>query len=170
VALVAGAELRAHGHVEASLDVYRQAVDWLREDLLRDGESFSTRLRLARALYGAESWAEAQEEAEALLAQEPEGLAVLGLLGCASARAGDTTRAREAMNRLSGLDRPDQPAENLYQMATIAAVLGRNDEAMRLLYRAYDEGVPHGLRLHQDMSFESLREREDFIALVTPKG
>ena len=170
IAVMAGAELRAHGHLEASRSVFRQATEWLRDDLVRNGDAFQTRFQLARALYGAEAWAEAQEEAEVLLGQDPESLRVLGLLGCAGARRGDTILAEEMMNRLSGMDLPYRPGENLYQMATIAAVLGRNDEAAKLLYESFAHGLPHGLRLHQDMNFEPLRERPEFIALVTPKG
>ncbi|MGW8267652.1 MAG: TPR end-of-group domain-containing protein, partial [Longimicrobiales bacterium] len=102
--------------------------------------------------------------------EEPDEPEILGLVGCAAARLGDTLQAEASMDRLSGSSRPEGPRELYYQMATIAAVLGRPDEAMRLLYQAYSEGLPHGLQLHQDMNFESLREREDFIALVTPKG
>lgn len=170
VAVVAGVELRAHGHMDAATEVFHRAAGWLREDLLEDPGNSTTRWYLARALYGAEEWAEARELAEALLAEKPESLAALGLVGRTEARLGDTAHARETMERLSGMAHPYKPGENLYQMASIAAVLGRDDEAMRLLYQAYAAGVPHGLRLHQAMDFEALRARDDFIALVTPKG
>jgi tetratricopeptide (TPR) repeat protein len=170
VALVAGTELRAHGYLDASRDIFHRAAEWLAAAPPGEALDSKQRFYLARALYGAERWAEAQEVAKTLLAESPADPSVLAMVGLTGARLGDSVLASEVMGRLSGMSRRDAPGEHLYLMASLSAVLGRPDEAMRLLYQAYREGFPHGLRLHQDMDLESLREREDFRALGTPKG
>jgi DNA-binding SARP family transcriptional activator/tetratricopeptide (TPR) repeat protein len=170
VAVVAGTELRAHGHLDSSRDVFNRAAEWLKDGLAGDGLDSTEQHYLAEALYGAERWAEAREVSMSLLADSPEDLSALGMVGLTGARLGDSALASGVIDRLSGMSRRDAPGEHRYLMASISAVLDEPDEAMRMLYGAFREGFPHGLRLHRDMNFESLREREDFRALVTPKG
>jgi len=170
VAVMAAVELRAHGHMAASKEVFHRAAGWLKESLSENGSDAGNRLYLARALYGLEQWPEAKAVAEDLLADQPESLATLGMVGLTAARTGDPVLAGQVIDRLSGMVQPHRAGEHLYQMACISAVLGRQDEAMRLLYQASREGLPHGLRLHHDMDLEALRARGDFVALVTPKG
>ncbi len=170
VAVVAAVELRAHGYIAASKEAFSRATGWLEEGVRENGDDTWNRLYLARALYGLEQWHAANAVAEALLADQPDNVLALRLLGLTYARLGDSIAVGEAVDRLSGMAQPFGAGDHLYQMASIAAVLGRHDEAMRLLYQAFREGLPHGLRLHQDMDLESLRTREDFQALVTPRG
>ena len=169
-ALVAGAELREHGFLDEARDAFDRAAEWLTSGLPPEGLDSTARLHLAEALYGAERWAEAQEISISLLEESPEDLSALGILGLTGARLGDSVLASEIIDRLSGMSRPADPGEHLYLMASISAILEKPEEAMRLLYQAFAEGFPHGLRLHQDLNFELLREREDFRALVSPKG
>jgi hypothetical protein len=168
--VAAGMELRAHGYPEAAQRVFNETAEWLQRSLVEEQRNGRKRLDLARALYGAERWVEAQEIATALLSEEPGDPTLLGLLGCTAARMGNAVRAEAFMDRLTREVGPRRIDERHYQMATIAAVLGRHDEAVGLLQRAYSEGYPHGIELHRDMNFEPLREREDFIALLTPWG
>lgn len=169
VSLLIGAELRAHGSPEAARAAFELAAE-AAPGSLGEGAGPAEGLFRARALYGAERWAEAYEVARALLDATPDDLSALGMVGLTAARLGNVAEASAAQSRLSALARPDSPGEHLYLTAAISAVLGRPDEAMRSLYRAYGEGFPHTLRLHRDMDFECVRERADFRALVTPKG
>ena len=86
------------------------------------------------------------------------------------ARLGDSVLAAEVMNQLEGMPRRNAPGAHTYLRASIAAVLGRSEEAMRLLRQASDEGQPHTNWLHRDMNLESLKAREDFRAFVALKG
>jgi DNA-binding SARP family transcriptional activator/tetratricopeptide (TPR) repeat protein len=169
-ALEAGMELRAHGFPDAARDAFNQAVGWLTVGAARDALDPGKRIQLAKALYGAERWAEAQEVAAAALKEDPEDQSALGIVGLTGARLADSVLALESMDRLSGMSHGGERWERIYLMASISAVLGQGDEAMRLLYQAFDEGHPHGLHLHRDMNLETLRDREDFQALVAPKG
>ncbi len=169
-ALVAGAELREHGFVNESKDAFNRATEWLTTGPPAEEWIQPEGLHLAEALYGAERWVEAHAVVKRLLEESSEDLSALGMVGLTAARSGDSVRASEVIDRLSDMNPPYAAGENLYLMASISAVLGRPDEAMSVLYRAFEEGFPHGLRLHSDMNFESLRERDDFRALVRPKG
>lgn len=170
VAVVAGMELRAHGYLQESREVFDQAAEWLAEVAPQEETGTRARALLARALYGAERWSEAREVAGALLAESPNDLEALGMAGLAAARQGDSVAVSEVIDRLSGMPRRLARSEPLYLLASINAVLGQTDDGMRFLRQAYAEGKPHGLRLHRDMNLETLRGREDFRALLAPKG
>ena len=66
--------------------------------------------------------------------------------------------------------RRDRPSQHLYTRARIAALLGKPDEAMRLLQNTLSGGMPYVIDLHRDMDLESLRERVDYQELMRPKG
>lgn len=170
VAVVAASELRAHGYLEVSKEIANQAAEAISGGSAAEALDATDRLHLAQALYGAGRWEEALEAANGLLRDSPDDLAALGLVGASGARLGDFSLASGVMDRLSATPRRNAPGEHLYLMACIAAVMGREDEAVDLLYRAYGAGLHHSLRLHSDMDLESLRGREDFQALVKPKG
>ncbi len=177
----AGEELRAHGFRQASIEVFEVAVEVLvgqvgGEANLRSyspGDKvppLSHRLDLAKALYGAERFDEAQGVALPLVGESTEGLFALGLVGAAAARLGDRELANETDGRLAAISRPGRPWESLYLRARIAAVLGEPEEAMRHLREAVASGLRHGDSIHREMDFESLRDRMDYQALVRPKG
>ena len=65
-----------------------------------------------------------------------------------------------------------RPRKGDYQgnLTRIAAVLGRRDEAMRLLRQAFTEGLGHGIWLHCDPDFGSLRGFGPFDDLMRPAG
>jgi hypothetical protein len=175
---------REHGFLDASKDAFNRGSEWLTDGGPEEELGLKKWLYLAQALYGAERWEEANEVSVRLLAElkvagasayefqpwEPVDLAALGLVGLTAARLGDSILASEVMDQLAGMSRRETPGENLYLMASIPAVLDRPDEAMKMLFRAFSESFPHGLRLHSDMKLESLRAREDFRGLVAPKG
>jgi hypothetical protein len=155
----AGTELRAHGSLEASRDVFERAVAWLEARPAEESEEPGFRWELAHVLYGAERWEEALE-----LNRIRGTRAGVGL--CA-ARMGDTATALEISAQLAELDMPGNVQGLLIARASLAAVLGQHDEAMRLLREALLEGHYDA---HHDFDFESLWDREDFKELVRPKG
>ena len=54
--------------------------------------------------------------------------------------------------------------------ARIAAALGDRQQAVALLQRAFAEGRPFDMDVHQNMDFESLRDYPPFPDLLKPKG
>ena len=130
----------------------------------------SHRLDIARALYGAEKFSEAQDLALTLVGEDREGLTALALVGATAARLGDREMAIEIDGRLADVVLPGRPWDPLYLRARIAAVLGDPDEAMRLLAEAFSRGLRYWDTIHREMDFESLRERTDYQALMRPRG
>ena len=181
VMLAAGEELRAHGFPQASIEVFEMAFEELRA--WQAGEVYaphdgpgaavagrSHRLDIARALYGAEKFSEAQDLALTLVGEDREGLTALALVGATAARLGDREMAIEIDGRLADVVLPGRPWDPLYLRARIAAVLGDPDEAMRLLAEAFSRGLRYWDTIHREMDFESLRERTDYQALMRPRG
>ena len=194
VLMAAGEELRAHGLPQASIEVFEIAIEEL---TVRQGGEVaapnegpgvevtprSPELDIARALYGAERFREAQDlamtlvgedrdglAALGLVGEDRDGLAALGLVGVTAARLGDEDLAKEIDGQLSAMVRPGRPWDPLYLRARIAAVLGEPDEAMSLLTEAFSRGLRYWDPIHREMDFESLRERPDYQALMRTKG
>ncbi len=83
---------------------------------------------------------------------------------------GDTATAAAISTQIADMPQPDLLYQRLYVRTGIAALLGQPDEAMRLLQNSLSKGVAYGIELHRDMDLESLRGREDYQALLRPKG
>jgi tetratricopeptide (TPR) repeat protein len=175
--------LRAHGHVDAGRQVAQRLLDWL--EARPPGESAQLRLgsyyryALAECLYRLERWEEARAVYEELLAENPAsglGLRSLGRLGAIAARLGDTARARAISEQLA-----EKPGGQPVRRAYIAALLGEQAEAVRLLREGLNAGLDRGrwpqgsmgyyteLR-HRDMDLEPLRGYPPFEQFMRPRG
>jgi serine/threonine protein kinase/tetratricopeptide (TPR) repeat protein len=164
------AELRAHGHREAALALASKAVAWYTAYVTQAANSEASRYGLARALHAAERWKEARPVFTKLAAEHPDSLAYQGYAGALAARAGDRVaagRISEALGRTTGKYLLGAPTFN---RARIAALLGDRDGALELLRRAFAEGKPFDLSVHQEMDLEPLRGYPPFEELVKPKG
>lgn len=167
-------ELRAHGHVEASLELVDRTLRWYAglDPALREGRA--ARELLASLMYLRERWSEA-EGLWVALEEDAEGVELTratGSRGAAAARMGDRAGAEDAIQRLATLGSSVPAAleqTNLYR-ARIAAVLGDRDRAVDLLRRAFAAGQPFGIWVHRDLDLESLRGYPPFEELVEPKG
>lgn len=102
-------------------------------------------------------WAEARAEFEALRETSPERIEYMGGLGVTAVGEGDLDRARLVNEQLAAIDRPYLFGETKRWQARIAAMLGQRDEAVRLLRRAFGEGLRYGMWIHDDETLESLR-------------
>jgi tetratricopeptide (TPR) repeat protein len=160
-------ELRAHGYHEQSLDVAERAVEWFRE---RPDEIQRESWFYVAALNAAERWQEARDFAERAVHEEPSAVRFVGLLGVLEARIGRTDEARQiaAELQLPGDDR--LRSERTYWRACIAAQLGRLDEAVSLLQRAFSEGHRFSDEFHRDINLEPLWDYPPFQELIEPKG
>ncbi len=159
-------ELRAHGHTQAVQAIVDRSLNWHRTQPLT-GEKYQR----AQLLYACEYWSEARDLLLELEAGNPEAYEYWGWLGLCVARLGNQDEAKEYSRRLEELDRPYlQGAHTLY-MARIAAVLGEQDQVMRLLQNAISQGRDYrGAFFHRDFDFESLRDYPAFQELIRPKG
>ena len=95
----------------------------------------------------------------------------LGYRGVIAARLGDGESARSYASQLELLQTPFafQRATNQQWRADIAALLGEEEEAVRLLNQRMTT-VGWGAWLHLDMDLEPLRDYPPFLELLRPKG
>jgi len=163
----AGLELRAHGFGETAPEMLDRAIRWFRALPAEELDSQGGNLKYA--LIAAGRWDEARSEFEALLEASPDNIDYLGGVGVIAAGEGDPDRARNVSDQLAAIDRPYLFGINTLWQAGIAAMLGERDEAVRLLRRAFDERVYHGLWTHRDIYLESLRGYEPFEVLMRPR-
>jgi len=168
--LSAAAELRAHGHREASLRVAERALAWLESRPDEWAESPGGRVARAMALYQAEQWDVAQALFQSLSAVMPGDVNVQGYLGVLAARRGDRDQALRISAQLRGLADPYDFGRDVYWQACIAAQLGELDRAMVLLRESYARGRPFSIFLHRDMDLEPLHGYPPFEEFLAPKG
>jgi len=89
-------ELRAHGHLEESIEIANRAVDWCRGRPQEAAQTEELRASLATALYFAERWDEANALFEELAREDPEDIDYMGPLGTLAARRGDQAEAGQS--------------------------------------------------------------------------
>ncbi len=161
----AAAELRAHGHREASFEALDRAFEWLRSRPAEEAESGFHRFEVAEALYMRERWDDARMIFEEL-AEGPPHINVQGFLGVLAARRGDRETALAIGEGLTGMAAPGDFGRDVYWQACIASLLGDRERAMALLSEAYARGRLFSVLLHRDMDLEPLHDYppfEDFL-------
>jgi len=165
-------ELRAHGHLEESIEIARSAVDWCRGRPQDTAETEELRANLASALYLAGRCDEAKALFEELARESPENVAYMGPLGTLAARRGDLEEAARISAELEHLDRPHMRGMNMYWCACISALLDERERAVEFLREGFARGLRHAadIDLHAEMDFESLRGYPPFEELLRPKG
>ncbi len=142
--VVAGEEYAAHGRAFLAGDMYKRAIRWFANQLTRDPNNRAHRYWIGSALYDAGRWPEARPYFESLAEDYPDRLIYRGLVALGYARAGQLT---EAERRLGPRPRY-APGEHTVYRARIAAIAGRNDEAIALLRQAATEGTDGFAWLH----------------------
>lgn len=167
---MAALELRAHGYTEAYRTVIRRAIDWLDSRPQEEQAQPDFAFMRARTLYWAERWDEAWVLFTDFGTQVPPPASRFGFLGVTDARVGGDPAAQHMYSLLATLNRPHLFGEALAWRARIAAVMGREEEAVRLLGEAFREGLPYTVSLHRDIDFESLRGYAPFETLMRGPG
>jgi len=170
VMLEAAWELRVHGHMEAYLEMARQAVEWYKSRHQIREVNEEMRHDLAKALYTAEKWDEAQSMFEELMEDYPENIEYQGRIGLLAARKDERDKALGISKELESIDRPYLYGEHTYMCARIASLLGEKEQAVILLRDAFAQGLLYGAYLHNEMDFEPLRNYKPFQELLKPKG
>lgn len=169
VMLEAAWELRKQGQMEAHRDIAQQAVEWYKGRLQTREVTEETRHYLAKALYVAERWDEAQDVYAELAEDDPENLEYKGRIGLLAARKGDRDKALKIFKELESARRPYLLGEHIYLCARIASLLGEKDQAVLLLQNAFTQGLRYGAYLHHEMDFEPLGDYKPFQELIKPK-
>ena len=163
----AAEELHAHGYADAARSVWMAALRWYRS-VGRVSLGFQDRFGWAHTLYALGEYSEAGDLIEDLVAESPLEVRVLGLRATTAARQGDSTTAREVMDRLAANDLPFQFGSPVFQAAMVAAVLGDTASAFRSLRQARSEGRAYGHWVRREIDFEGLRELSTFKELTRP--
>jgi len=104
-----------------------------------------------------------------LVEGSPDNVQYVGLHGVALALTGDSAGAVAAERRIEALQSPYLSGSDTRWRAAIAAHLGREDEAVRLLGQALREGQQY-IHLSADPYFKELWGYEPFEQLISPKG
>jgi serine/threonine-protein kinase len=158
--------LRSHGHRDASRALFDETIEWFRS-LPQDSEA--VRAVLARWLYEAGRWDEAQHVYAALAEEHPGNTGYLAALGRVAARRGDTATAITVSEQLRAVELRGQ---HTLDPGRIAALLGDLELATALLEQAIEQTPLWGVHylVHRDSDFDSLRDYPPFQELMRPKG
>lgn len=169
IALIAARELRAHGRPREGAALFaRVAAIPPGRDASRDELS-----KHAFALYEVGDYAKAKAAYAALLAADANDIDVLGRLGTIAARTGDSAQVRAIDQRLAQWTVPYSLGRPTYWRAHIAALTGRESEAVSQLHSAFAQGYrPMDLNivmLHEDPDFLPMANDAAFRDLVRPR-
>jgi DNA-binding winged helix-turn-helix (wHTH) protein/tetratricopeptide (TPR) repeat protein/TolB-like protein len=170
LATLAVAELRAHGHREASLGIAAREVSWLlaRPEAERGAE---THLHdLGSLLFAAGRWRDAEDVFRRLVERDALSIDYRLDFGVAAARAGDRDEALRTAEWLAKLDRPYLFGQHVCARACIAASLGEAKQSVDLLREALTQGMAYSVDLHSELALEPLWDFAEFGELIRPKG
>jgi DNA-binding SARP family transcriptional activator/TolB-like protein len=170
LAIRAAQELRQHGHGATSRAAVQRALVWYASRPAQEQLAPTIRFGLATALYEAERWHDAQQVLIRLVAEQPENVAVRGLLGVVAARAGHPAVSEASSAWLSQHDPMFERWTPVFWRARIAAASGEREHAVQLLRDSFSQGRPFGATLHTERDFEGLRGHHVYRELLRPKG
>jgi hypothetical protein len=103
-----------------------------------------------------------------LATDDPASIDYLGYLGVVAAREPDPHEAERVAAQLTRLARPYLLGLNTYWRARIAALLGQQQDAVRLLHAAFAEGRAYSTAWHSEPDFESLHSSPACRRLLRP--
>jgi tetratricopeptide (TPR) repeat protein len=161
-------ELRWHDYAADADTMANRAVAYYLDRPEHEAERLWCRWGLAKSMYLAGRWDEAQHLTEELAAVLPDDIDIQGLLGVIAARRGERETAMRIIDGLRNVDQPHTEGNHIEWCARIAALLGDRERAVELLREAIGEG--HILLLHTIVEYETLRGYPPFEELVYPEG
>jgi tetratricopeptide (TPR) repeat protein len=151
-------ELPAHGHPDAGKELLES---WIEQQTVSDHRDPLAHRDLAEALYYAGYAEEAQGHFEELESATPDNIDVIGYLAVLAVRGERTADAERLAKRLMSPP-PYARGRNTVWRARMVALEGQEQQAVRLLEQAYDEGSGFGVWLHRDIHLAALRGRPAF--------
>ena len=161
----AAVELRAHGHRDAAREMARRGME-TRKANPGPPPRYQPTLDIQLA-YVAEDWKEVRRLAEEMARDSLTSPSGEGYLGDLAARQGDTVEAERLMAAIGRRTYSYGFGEAAMLRARIAALLGRKDEAVKLIRLAFSQGARRE-RLDHVMDFDGLRGYPPFEDLVRP--
>ena len=108
--------------------------------------------------------------ANELIEAEPLNENYLGRFGIVQAKLGNEETAAQALESLRSLEGPFLHGRQLYWQAAISTHLGRQVQAVALLYDAQREGRAFSIDFHRKPTWNLLKDHPDFIEFMRPKG
>lgn len=168
VALWIARELAVHGDTAASRKAATRALAWYRGRTTEERSTVEERLVAAWSLELMRSYAEAEQMLRALIAEDSINVDFKGVLGGIAAERGDSALADSIDGWLAHQSGDAVTWSASYYRAHIAALLGRQDDAVARMRDALDKGI-WVTYVHIDPAFTTLRRRADFVALMAPK-
>jgi tetratricopeptide (TPR) repeat protein len=164
----AGVQLKAHGHLKESTEMFEKSLLWLRQRYEEEPPSDVMTYQLATALFFAENFTGAAELLKDLHERNPEDLDYLGFLGTAEARRGNSEEARRIFEKIEAWNEPYLYGNDTARLAFIAGALGEKDKAVSLLRNALSRGFSYA-SLYQNMFLEPLWDHPAFNELMKTK-
>jgi tetratricopeptide (TPR) repeat protein len=163
-------ELRAHGQPGAASEALARAIAWHQSRHPLEASMEVRRYFFAWTLYLAGRLEEADSVFRGLHREHPDNADYIGHLGAIAARRGDRTAARHLSDQLKDreVEAPIPGETSIVWRAQIAALLGEQAEAMRLLIEAF--GSQGTVELHGNSDFDGMRNYPPFKEFVRPKG
>ncbi len=180
----AALEIRTHhpDSEDASSRLLQWAVSWLREHGADDGTP-ARRRELARALYHLGELDEARSLFTELARDSRSRVQPVGYhhghleahldegyLAVIAVRTGAADEAARLRQRLERLEGPFLYGAQWFWLAAAAALEGEGERAVRLLGRAFADGLPMEPFIHTDPHLALMRGQPRFDALMRPKG
>jgi len=182
----AGLEIRTHGpagdgHGPIAQSLFGRAVAWYREHGDRR-PSASMRRALARAHYHAGQHEEARQIFRELVEASEPGIQPMGYhhghlqahldegyLAVIAAREKDPDETVRWCSALEEFGEPFLYGAQWFWLAAVAAVRDDRERAVRLLRRAFAEGLPMEMFIHTDPHLARVRGYGPFDALMRPR-
>jgi tetratricopeptide (TPR) repeat protein len=168
--------------VDAAQRLVEQAVEWYREQGGADGPP-SLRRELGRALYHAGQHDRARSIFEELSRSPGGGVEPIGYhhghlqahldegyLAVIAVQEGEMREATRRCTSLEQLERPFLYGAHWFWLAAVAALVDDRERAVRMLRRAFADGLPMDTFIHTDPHLARLRGYEPFERLMRPRG
>jgi len=162
-------EFAVHGDTAAAREAALRAVAWYESRPALERATMEERFTAACALEMTGAYADAEQMVRALAASDTTNVDFRGQLAGIAAERGDTALADSLDRWLAA-----QPVSRVSWSASVyrarvAALLGRNDDAVARVRDAMDEGAWPAW-FHQEPAIMRLKSRSDLAGLLAPKG
>ena len=169
LALIAGRELRAHGHEGHSAALFKRVAALPVGGKASRGELHQHAL----ALYESGALPEARTAYASLASNSSGDIEAVGRIGAIAARTGDSATVRVVDQRLREWRMPYAFGAPTWWRAHLAALSGNGGEAVTLLHSAMQQGArPTDIgivTLHEDGDFKALWKEASFRELIRPR-
>ncbi|MFC1662036.1 protein kinase [Gemmatimonadota bacterium] len=165
------AELEIHGHPEdARRLIFEPAIQRYESHPHPNTAPIPVRYLAGLAYLESARPREARRVLESLVEDLPGYFPLLGQVGIAAARQGDTAEAHRALQLLAEFDEPWDHGEPEVVSAALLANLGEQDPAMGMLEQAAEKGFGDWIVLHRNLFVRRLWDYPPFQEFLRPKG